>query len=203
MAFIAKDKETGKRIDITLVKLPKIELPAGSCVCPLCDEPLLVRSAYVRENRFTVRAHFAHYGETCNAPYDRHPESPEHHAGKLEVARYLLDLFGKTVKIELEVPVAMDWRAKGRVADVMLTWPGGQREAHEIQLAAITEDEIKERTRDYLRAQMDVAWWIGGRAADNVNVRRYLEDTFGYVHVLSFHHDVQTDRIALPGQREH
>ncbi len=39
MTFIAKDKETGKRIDITLVKLPKIELPAGSCVCPLCGQP--------------------------------------------------------------------------------------------------------------------------------------------------------------------
>lgn len=179
MPFVAKHKETGDRLDITTVENPKGTLKSGDYLCQLCSEPLIVRTEHYRRG-FKVNAHFAHHRD-CNSQYDAHPESAEHRWAKLYLREQLRQFYSKwstSLDIQLEVPIAMDWRARGRIADVLVSWPLGWREAHEIQLAPITIENLKDRTNDYRRAGIDVIWWLG-KSADNYPNRAWCMETFG------------------------
>lgn len=170
MPFVAKNRMTGERIDITLVNDPRTTLRGGDCVCPLCGAPFIVRAGLVR------RAHFAHYTE-CSSDYGQHPETPEHLEAKARLREYLQQYYAEYTHatLEFEVPVP---EAK-RVVDLLVTFPMGWREAHEIQLSSITTEELARRTNDYLRAGIDVVWWLG-RGADTETNRHWCADQFGY-----------------------
>jgi competence CoiA-like predicted nuclease len=95
--------------------------------------------------------------------------------------------------IELEVPIDMKWRARGRVIDILVTWPMGWREAHEIQLSAITPQALEERTDDYLRSGIDVIWWIGNRANTKEN-KDWCMERFGEAYILQ---DQYLEQLAI------
>ncbi len=185
MPFIAKHKLSGVRIDITTIPNPKAVLNSGDYVCPLCASPLIVRGQHYRQGGI-VHSHFAHQSD-CVSEYDAHPESPEHLLGKIFLRERLHGFYDHyaTVQIELEVPAPMEWRDKGRIADIMVTWPMGWREVHEVQLAPITPKVLEERTYDYQRAGLDVTWWLGKRADTQIN-REWSQNRFGETLGIEF-----------------
>ena len=181
MPFIAIHKETGKRVDITDIKQPKLKIKSGDCLCQLCSEPLILKSGFIRAT------HFCHY-KNCDSDYISHPESKEHLEGK----RYLYDMLCKIYKpyfdtslIELEkkVPEA------GRVADIMVTFPMGWRVAYELQISPITTKSLEERTNSYGKNGIDTIWIFGGKADTETN-RDWSITRFGFYYVLQIYKEV-------------
>jgi competence CoiA-like predicted nuclease len=177
MPFIARNLE-GERIDITQIEFPRTVLKSGEVFCQNCGKPLIVKAGHIR------RAHFAHYSE-CDGRYDCHPESEAH----LKAKEFLRENLAREFKtysacqFELEVPIDMEWRERGRIADLLVTFPMGWRVAHEIQLASITVEQLEERTNDYLRAGIDVVWWLGNSAITEANLY-WCQSRFGAAFVI-------------------
>jgi len=169
MAFIARHKDTRERIDITRYARPRDELQAGRLICQFCDQEMIIRHGMI------VRAHFAHK-VACTTPYVGHPESPEHRFGKMLVAEHLRQEVAEysDARIEFEFPIP----EVRRIADILVIFPNGWRVAHEIQLASITVEYLQQRTEDYLRAGIDVVWWLG-KSADTPANRAWCEQYFG------------------------
>jgi competence protein CoiA len=171
MPFVATLARTQQRVDITRLADPHAVLDGEEVVCQMCEAPMSVHAGQVK------RAHFAHKagtrGEYCLA----NPESPEHLAGKEFIARALRRELAihRDARIEYEVRVP----EVGRIADVMVTFPGGWRIACECQLAAIMTGTLEERTADYLRAGIDTIWFLGKGAATERNIRWCLEPGWG------------------------
>jgi len=170
MPFVAQHKETGERIDVTLVENPRMEINQEQCICPLCEGPFTLRVGLIR------RPHFAHRTE-CNSQYRTHPESAAHLEAKWFLIQHLKKEFPEysVATIQLEVKLEPIWR----VADVLVTFPTGWRQAHEIQLSPITTGELQERTNDYNTMGIDVVWWLGYHADTEIN-RQWCIQTFGY-----------------------
>ena len=166
--FIANDKKTGARIDITILHNPRTEIEKGQCVCPYCGGDLFIKDGLLKT------AHFAHYS-ACDSDIKRHAESIEHlqlknlipEAVKHIPAKWIFS--GNSVTWEFEVIIP----EINRVADVISTFPGGWKIVHEAQLSAITVEQFRDRTLDYERMGMDVLWWIGG-SADTQVAREWL-----------------------------
>lgn len=175
MPFVAIEKATNHRIDITRIEDPRSVLRPGEYVCQLCGEPMIVKAGYV------VRAHFAHRA-VCKSDYAWHPESVEHLEFKYLLRDHLQKEFNQyaTADIDIEVKVP---EAK-RVADVMMTFPMGWRIAHEVQLAGITTIELEERTEAYLNAGIDVIWWLGKNANTQTN-RMWCLENIGLALVIT------------------
>lgn len=177
MPFIALDKNTGDRIDITKLENPRAELKKGEVICQLCEQPMIIRAGTVR------RHHFAHYAQ-CVSDYDHSPESPEHLGAKEAIATHLMETFLEykeaTIDYEVKVPEIM------RVADIMVTFPNGWRIVHEIQLSPITVEDLQKRTSDYTKAGLDVVWWLG-KSADTEANQNWCLDAFGVVYTLNYH----------------
>lgn len=188
MPFIALNKPTGSRVDITQATPALIrQFTPGELVCQLCGGPMFPRSAHDRTStqgaKHEVRAHFVHVAKECDATYRQHPESADHRRGKLYVATDWLMQYGryKGAVIEYEVPIK-DIR---RIADVLATLPNGHRIAHEVQLAGITPRELEERTNDYARAGIDVYWHLG-KSADTQANRDFLAGALEDFGIISF-----------------
>jgi competence protein CoiA len=171
MPFVAEHRETRARIDVTRVKNPRLEIDQEQCICPLCGAQFTLRVGLIR------RAHFAHRNTECRTQYRFHPESAAHLEAKLFLLDHLREEFPEysEATIELEVKLEPIWR----VADVLVTFPSGWRQAHEIQLSSITVEELRERTNDYTAMGIDVVWWLG-RDADHEDQRKWCIETFGY-----------------------
>lgn len=187
MPFIALDRETRERIDITRITSPREELKSGNVLCQLCEEPMIVKAGLI------VAPHFAHY-QACESDYITAPESAEHRQAKRQLVCKLRELFAEytNAEIELEVPIP----EIRRVADVLATFPMGWRVAHEIQLASITTENLKDRTNDYSRAGIDVTWWLGQNANTPAN-RAWCVRTFGFS--LSISVSIE-DEVELLGE---
>ncbi|GER88909.1 hypothetical protein KDW_30710 [Dictyobacter vulcani] len=170
MPFVAEHRTTGERIDITQHKTPHSDINQQDCICPLCGTDLFLRVGLIRQ------PHFAHRAQ-CTTQYQSHPETAAHRHGKLYLQHHLKEEFPEYTQatIELEVKLQPIWR----VADLLVTFPTGVRQAHEIQLAVITTKELEERTNDYTSMGIDVVWWLGGEADKDHN-RQWCVETFGY-----------------------
>lgn len=177
MPFVALNKITRQRVDITQVKNPRLTLKSEEHVCQLCEQPMIVRAALI------LQPHFAHRVK-CPSDYESHPESPEHRAAKRFLAQYLRETYEEytEAKIEFEVPI----REANRVADILVEFPMGWRIAHEVQLASITTLQLQERTNDYVRAGVDVIWWLGN-AADTETNRDWCVEEIGFCGRISFY----------------
>lgn len=174
MPFIAIQKSTGRKIDISKIANPREVLKSGDCICQLCEQPMMIKAGVI------IRHHFAHMPDKeCQSMYKKgHPESPDHDFAKREVARVIEDDLSKRLTgftVDYEVPI----EEIKRQADVLVTFPMGWRIAHEVQLAKITIDELEERTNDYLRAGIDVFWWLG-KSADTESNRTWCVKRFGF-----------------------
>ena len=185
MPFIAIDKKTSKRIDITKIEKPRATLLPEDLVCQLCGCRMMVKAGQI------VRAHFAHYTQ-CTSDYKSHPESIEHRETKLLLSVELPRIYGKytTAKPEIEVPVP----EIKRVIDVLFVFPNGWRVAHEVQLASITTEKLEERTNDYARAGIDVNWWLG-KSADTPANREWCSRTFGHVLRLEYNYNEEPNYL--------
>lgn len=96
---------------------------------------------------------FAHNrgGDSCSAG-----ESANHLAGKAAVMSWVADKYP-----DLHVDAEVTLGDRERVADVMVTWPDGQRLAIEIQYAGLSVASWRERTEDYSRFGIRVLWLLG------------------------------------------
>ncbi len=171
MPFVAEHKESHARIDITQVANPRLEIDQEQCICPLCGEAFTMRVGMI------LRPHFAHRIRVCNTEYSTHKESLAHLEAKLYLRDHLRREFPEysAASIELEVKLQPIWR----VADVLVTFPSGWRQAHEVQLASITREELEQRTNDYTSMGIDVVWWLGNQADTDSN-RMWCVEKFGY-----------------------
>ena len=186
MPYIAINRDTGERIDITKLDDPRAELTPGTLICQLedCRQEMVVVAGLIK------RHHFRHKSE-CPTEYNYHPESPEHLDGKACVAEQMDEWFSEFTgaHAEFEVPV----KEVSRIADVMFTFPNGWQWACEVQLASITTQSLSDRTKDYLRAGVDTLWMLGGAANTTAN-RQWLQDNNGYYCELESHGPAQLDR---------
>lgn len=179
MPFKGLIKATDERVDISEMTNAKGQI-LGEVVCPLCLKPMAIVNSYLRDNDAIVRSHFRHH-YACDSPFDSHPESPEHRDGKLAIRNWLRSIYsnnGVQPEIDIEVPITVEGRTRGRVADILVTWGYGYREAHEIQLASITAKEIEERSNDYLSAGIEPHWWLG-KQNRSTSILQFLWDAFG------------------------
>ncbi|WP_338251533.1 competence protein CoiA [Dictyobacter halimunensis] len=170
MPFVAQHRVTGERIDITRYRNPSKEIQPQDCICPLCEGDLIMRIGLIRQPHFAHRA-------TCESQYKSNPESAAHRNAKLYLQNHLREEFPEYTQatIELEVKLEPIWR----VADLLVTFPTGLRQAHEVQLASITTGKLQERTNDYTSMGVDVVWWLGGHANTQEN-QLWCIETFGY-----------------------
>lgn len=187
MPFIALDKSTKERIDILEIDQPRLKLKSGDCICQLCGEPMIVRSGPI------LRPHFAHYADCTSDFKPGHEETPEHLFAKRELKRLLCEQFGPSkIKIDYEVPIP----EIKRVADVLVVFPMGWRVAHEVQLSGISSSDLEERTNDYLRAGIDVIWWLG-KAANTERNRDWCVSKFGYALSIDFNSDQRNHPVTI------
>lgn len=172
MPFVAISRQTGDRINI-LDGDPRGAYSKDDLRCPLCDSPFIVVDGF-----FRIR-HFRHKVE-CTSTVARHPESIHHLLGKQYVYTLLKEKYAVSdVMLEVTIPEA------NRRADVLVIFPNGWREAHEIQLSPISTHELAERTRTYREAGIDVCWWLGDKASGEDNQRWCIEN-FGDVRILEY-----------------
>lgn len=117
------------------------------CLFPDCPQPELKTISRARK-----RDGFSHLpGARKHAP-----ESINHLQGKAVIAAWLVRRFGVNA-VHLEA--ATDSQ-RTRVADVMLTLPGGQRVAFEVQYAALSVEQWRARHESYVaQGVLDVWLW--------------------------------------------
>lgn len=180
----AINKQTGEKIKAVQYGTGhalRSQFSLGDLVCPFCDEIV-----FPRERKGFV-LHFVHR-HPCTSTLDRHPESPEHEQGKLELAKFLRQQIQDdpqkvaTIEVEYRMP---ECGQNGRVADVALVYENKNLLICECQLAKITTDELEQRTKDYYAAGADVLWFLGGEA-DTTENRAWLRSMFGSVGRLKF-----------------
>ena len=91
-------------------------------------------------------------------------ESPEHLAGKAVIVHWVADAYPDLL-VDTELPVG----DRERIADVLVTWPTGQRVAIEIQYARLADqgdhDSWHDRTKDYLDHDILPVWLLGHSGA--------------------------------------
>lgn len=170
MPIAAVNRLTNQRTEIDLVDDPR-SLKQGEWLCQVCKEEMIPCVGYVR------KPYFRHKVECPNKEYGSHPESLEHLCAKSELRNMLIEKYaeiGCEITVDIEVPIP----EVKRIVDVLVTFPMGWRVAHEIQLAAITTEQLEIRSNDYLRAGIDVVWWLGNHASTDTN-KLYCERRFG------------------------
>jgi competence CoiA-like predicted nuclease len=122
--------------------------------------------------------HFVHKSKSFQTEYKSHPESIAHIAGKLAVGKHyekLIRDFGlKGRRVEFEAPI----ESRKRICDVCIKNEAGEIErVGEVQLAAITTDELGQRTKDYEALGIQVSWFLGGSADTSSNREWVLANT--------------------------
>lgn len=96
--------------------------------------------------------HFAKYPEFDGVP--SYGVSEEHLAAQMYIVDYYRSI-GYTA--DMEISTRTD-EGKLRRADVLVIFPDDQKYVFEIQKSPITNDEIKERTRDHQSMRRNVVW---------------------------------------------
>lgn len=175
-------------------------------ICPITRLPVFPRRAHVRGVNTKVRQHFAikapagvstwpediawdpEIGEEKKGVRRVGGESWEHLEAKAFVKSQLAQLApGSLITFE-EVIIIRPGRR--RIADVAIRYPSGLMEVHEAQLAALTLEELQERTDDYAEAGIPAYWWLGGNAGDRYELRDYLRSVNGGFVQLAFNETV-------------
>lgn len=181
----------GQRIDITEFPNAKLTLKGREIICPYCSANLNV----VGGNQ--VIEHFRHDAACKNLIAQAYfsGETPEHKQAKKFLKGQFTEHLGKytTLVPELEV-MAED---AGRIADLMVTYPFGYRQAIEVQLSRVPAENIQERTESYIGAGIDVVWVLGKNVRDPLLVD-YLKRKFGHTLLIE---DVTTIPRLFVGHR--
>lgn len=167
------DYEDREEIDIKLKPLQwQGVLRCGN---PDCQAELMVRNGGI------VTPHFAHKGHQCRTKYEHCPESLEHERGKILIGQHVQKRFERWAKVQVEYEVPIP--SMKRIADVVIQFNNGILQAHELQLASITTEQLQRRTIDYHKEGIDVQWWLGGKANTEAN-RRWISEKWGWVSIV-------------------
>jgi competence CoiA-like predicted nuclease len=202
MPFIAVNKTTGERIDITCVEGPRLTLKASEMVCPVCGHPMMLKAGDIK------RHHFAHMPGKEDCPYAQYAagETQEHRDAKELIRSQMHEWFAEYMNAvgDLEVYIPEVMHARNRIADVLFTFPSGWRVAHEVQLAQITTAELAERTEDYASQGIDVFWWFGRDALKQQANGIWSQKTYGFVlKIQTISDQSKDDRILYSDDDDH
>lgn len=188
MPFIAVDKESGARVSLMLGNLTKTDMRNRSFVCPVCGEPVVLKRDFFRKEHH-VRSHFAHKpSKDCVYAQYSAGETEEHRVAKLWLLAYLQKVIGEEYDVEFYIEHHV--KEASRIADVAVLFPGGYLHAFEIQLAAISIDELEDRTQSYLDAGCEIFWLVGNRA-NTIQNTRWLIDAQGHAPIIKFDYDLE------------
>lgn len=179
----AKYIDTGDILDITKIKNPRAEIEKTRLVCRFCEKPLMIKQGVIRIK------HFAHIA-TCTTTMQRHPESIEHNLGKELLAEHVKKYWREYSNVRVEFEYILP--EIGRIADIAMIFPSGWIVVHEVQLAAITNEELNKRTEDYASIGVDCVWWLG-KSADTRNNQEWCIYKFGYS--LSIDYEVLRSKV--------
>jgi hypothetical protein len=120
----------------------------GLLRCANCGHRVLYKHGAVR------RAHFAHTADAACIDRYGEPDSLPHQAMKLAMWRWLRDRYPEA-SVEMEVVIET-----GQRSDVLITWPGGQRLAVEVQLSPLSAAGWLERHDLYQSCQVRDVWLL-------------------------------------------
>lgn len=162
-------------------------------ICPYCDQPLIPVRDHWRQGAY-VQAYARHKDtrDHYQTEYRYHPESLEHLAAKAHLATEASAIFGLDVArydFEVRLPEV------SRIADVQLELTDGEIVIVEAQLAAITPEELEERTNDYEQLGYTVCWCLGKDANKKYNYDWCMART-GVCGVLDF------DEMVISGAQQ-
>ena len=202
MPYVALNKVTGERVDVTRIVNPRSVLKASEMVCPVCGHPMMLKAGEIK------RHHFAHMPGKEDCPYAMYSagETQEHRDAKELIREKLAEWFSEYMAAagELEVYIPEVMHARNRIADVLFTFPGGWRVAHEVQLATITTAELAERTEDYASQGIDVFWWFGRDALNQPSNALWSMKTYGFVLQIDILDEQPAgDRVLYASKADH
>lgn len=191
MPLLAIEQKTGNEVYAPRLKNPRSTYVLGDLVCPECGAILGIVTP---TKRIT---HFRHmHGVECPDIFgkDAELETIEHIASKIRLLDFLEEKYPpeKGYKVSAERVV----KEAGRRADVYLEDPNGWHRAYEIQFAAISNNQLEERTRAYERAGIDVVWLFGGAAQTQSNIL-WAHERFMPVYKIDVVIGVDTEKYAL------
>lgn len=176
MPFVAQNRHSKERIDITTFEDPKSQLKEIDLECRFCGTKMFIRKS-------PQGTHHFYHQRSCTSKLKGHPESPEHLSGKDFIANYFapnLNGWANFVAL-MEEPL----KEVNRIVDVLFKFPMGWGWAHEIQLSPISINDLQERTSDYLKNGVDVIWWFGKNANCEEN-RKWNTKRLGFSPYLKF-----------------
>jgi len=185
MPFSAEVRKGGewKRVDITLMDTPKVELLGYEVRCPDedCHAPLIVKHGAV------IAPHFAHKQVNPACIFSGGGgESQDHIAAKQAIINRLRNSrLYRGAAIDPE-RILRDGAVK-RIADVFVTFPDGTTEVHEAQLSKTTVAETQERSDTYRALGVDtVIWWFGRANSGDTSLQQWALRDGGLVGTLDF-----------------
>lgn len=179
------ENEVWRLVDVTQHVAPKRSLAGMEFRCPGCKTSMHLKAGVF------VMAHFAHAPGSQDCA--QAGESMEHIHAKIQLAETLAkqaEYDGATIHKEFWLPEVQ------RRADLLVVFPDGLREVHEIQLAAITPNELEQRTHDYEQAGIgSVGWWFGANAG-TANNKAWAKQRIGGYGTLEFY---ESTSVRLQG----
>lgn len=185
MPFVAELADH-RRVDITNYPTPKLQLNGLELHCPYCPSNFTIVST---EN---VTRHFRHYAR-CTDPVAEAYFSGETESHR-KAKRFLKSLFVDHLKNYTKTTPELEVRDSvcNRIADLMISYPFGYRQAIEVQLSRVNAENIISRTASYFEGGIDVIWFLGPNCRDE-RVRDYLKGQIGFYHFI----DCSDDSFAI------
>lgn len=196
-AEVSNGDEVWRRVDITTMETPKLDLLDYRKRCP--DEDCHAEMI-VKHGPFVV-AHFAHKADSVSSRCvfaAGGPESREHQIGKRELMGWLrIQPEYKASQIEPERILRIG--ATKRIADIYVTNPDGTVDVHEVQLAKTTIEECRQRTSDYKDMGVSgVWWWFGGANRDDRNLFDWANRECAAGAWIEIDREIVGFRVAVP-----
>lgn len=173
-----------RRVDITTMEAPKLELAGYELRCPDedCHAALVIRHGEI------IAPHFAHKPNQVarECVFAGTGESQEHLTAKqtiLHKLRHNGRFAGAIIEPER---ILRDGEIK-RIADVFVQFPDGSTQVHEAQLAKTTIEECRQRTQDYYALGVgSVYWWFGRANRNDTSLHNWAFTETGACGTLDF-----------------
>lgn len=138
--------------------------------CPHCYHKLGKLYEVRFRNAEARRVHFFHpkyEGEESECK-NYSNESEKHLSAKKAIELRLNAQGLGEVGLEVRMQVSFEL-AKHRKPDIVVTYPNGAIEAHEVQISAISLEDLQARTEDLKRIGGVVVWYLHGKAYNTTN----------------------------------
>ena len=162
----------------------------GGLFCPHCYETTGRKLSVRLRDAEGKRLHFFHdRGNGEEAKCTNYQGMSEKH---LNAQAAIQDYYTKnypTCTATLETVVKNDTTIAFRRPDILITYPNGVMEAHEVQVSPISTEDLLQRSRDLRQHGVGaIAWYLYGKAATPANINACLKAGIT-VNKLSFTDD--------------